>query len=70
MTMGVGSSSLVPEAGEAIVGFGVDLANYAENSVDLRDRLNEWPALLIKSRGGSPCEASIHSWLEERREMQ
>jgi len=33
------------EGGEAIVGFGVDLAKCADNAVDPRGGLNEWPCL-------------------------
>jgi len=43
--MGVDSSSLGREAVVAIVCVGVNLAKCADNAVDPRGGLNEWPCL-------------------------
>ena len=55
--MGVGSSSLVPEAVEAIVGVGVDLAKCADNAVDPRGGLNEWPCFADSIKAETGCSA-------------
>lgn len=57
MTMGGASSSLVPKAVEAIVGVGVDLAKCADNAVDPRGGLNEWPCLSDSILGETACSA-------------